>query len=66
MRGEHYCENCIFFDKCTPVEQQIDNCDNKCSNYIDFDCEIDDYLSVYRKCSWEKYIDDEWNYKLDN
>jgi hypothetical protein len=61
----HLCENCIFFDRCTPVEQQIDNYNKRCSNYIDFDFEIDDYLSVQRSVSWKKYVDDNWDYRLD-
>jgi len=47
------------------VEQQIDNYNKKCSNYIDFDFEIDDYLSVQRSVSWKKYVDDNWDYRLD-
>ena len=62
MRGERFCENCMFFEKCTPVEQQQDNRDFECPNYVDIDCE-EEYDKNYRSASWKKYVDTSWNYK---
>lgn len=37
--GEHLCEDCMFYDKCTPFEKQLDNANFDCRNYISVDFE---------------------------
>jgi hypothetical protein len=57
------CSQCIYSDKCTPSEKQLENINMYCDNFIDieFDC-LSNGFAEWKEMSYNKYADNILDY----